>query len=801
MPQIGKALTSFRHGRFMAMFRMFRAPATSEAPADAAVAMRKRTRLLFWAVGAALLVGLAGLGQPAEDGLRNARNALRRHAPSGDIVLVAIDDRSLLGIDTWPWPRRYHARIADKLREAGAHGIFYDIDFSSKSGPDDAVFAEALARWRGRATLATQVVRNGEDRPTTLVPIPELEDVTKKAGINVDFDYRGAVWKVPYVFESGGRQVPSMAAAIAGVLNRSAKNFPLDYAINVKAIPVLSAIDVLDGRTSIDVAGKDILIGTMSTQIGDYFLLPSAGRLPGVLLHALGAETLKSGIPSSWGWSPALLLAIAASVSALWARRLRVSLGIAGGALVALIILPVLLEARLIFVDVVPGLLLVLAVTASLLISRVRKNYRARGKTDAVSGLPNLAALREQADGGVLIAARIGNWSELAAALSVEDEAAVVEQIKHRLALGGSQSALYQGDEGVFAWFAPADGVASASDHLEALHGFFRSPLNVRGRTIDARISFGMDGGHDRSIANRLAGALLAADEAAAEGLRWKTFDTATLADASWKLSLLGQLDQAVDNGELWVAYQAKLDLKTGVICGAEALVRWTHPTKGAIAPLDFILVAEQHDRIERLTRFVLEEAVRAAAEINRAGLPFGVAVNLSTRMMAVPGFPRTVADLLARHGLRPGQLTLEVTETAAMGSGGGNLRTLHALCGMGVIVSIDDYGTGLSTLEYLKKIPSNEIKIDQGFVANVTRNRSDRLMVHSTIELVHSLGQSVVAEGVEDQATLELLAEMGCDYAQGFWIGRPVPLHEFARTMLAQQHKFALSSVKVLQG
>jgi EAL domain-containing protein (putative c-di-GMP-specific phosphodiesterase class I) len=142
------------------------------------------------------------------------------------------------------------------------------------------------------------------------------------------------------------------------------------------------------------------------------------------------------------------------------------------------------------------------------------------------------------------------------------------------------------------------------------------------------------------------------------------------------------------------------------------------------------------------------------------------------------------VNDLLTSHGLAAHHLTLEVTETAAMGSAGTNLETLVALRKLGVCISIDDYGTGLSTLEYLKKIPATEIKIDQSFVTAVTRSHSDRLMVHSTIQLVHSLGHVVVAEGVETHATLDALRSMGCDFAQGFLIGRPVTLDAIANSL-----------------
>jgi EAL domain-containing protein (putative c-di-GMP-specific phosphodiesterase class I) len=288
--------------------------------------------------------------------------------------------------------------------------------------------------------------------------------------------------------------------------------------------------------------------------------------------------------------------------------------------------------------------------------------------------------------------------------------------------------------------------------------------------------------GSDRSLANRLGSALVAADEAASDGLRWKEYDPAKLKDAAWRLSLLSQLDAAIEAGDLWVAYQPKLDLPTQTIVGAEALVRWTHPEKGPISPMEFILAAEQSDRIEKLTVFVLERAIGAAAVVNSRGMDFQVSVNLSARLIDHPDLVAIITDLLQKHRLAPNRLTLEITETAALSSGGTGLDALLELRFMGVEISIDDYGTGLSTLDYLKKIPATEIKIDKSFIQAIEKSRSDKLLVHSTIQLAHSLGQKVVAEGVEDHATLLALERMGCDLIQGYLIGRPMNFRALLR-------------------
>jgi EAL domain-containing protein (putative c-di-GMP-specific phosphodiesterase class I) len=321
-------------------------------------------------------------------------------------------------------------------------------------------------------------------------------------------------------------------------------------------------------------------------------------------------------------------------------------------------------------------------------------------------------------------------------------------------------------------------------NHIDALYSLFRNPVRVSGLTIDLAIAFGVEIGSGRSVGNRLGSALVAAEEAGHAGLKWKFHDPDSLQDASWKLSILSQLDSAIDKGEVWVAYQPKLDLATRQIIGAEALARWTHPEKGPIAATEFVAAAEQHDRIGKLTDFVLDKAVAAGASIARQGREFNIAVNLSARLLADRNFTLRLSALLARHGLDARHLTLELTETAAIIGSGEAVDMLARLRELGVNIAIDDYGTGLSTLDYLKKVPAGEIKIDQSFVKSMCDNRSDRLMVQSTIALAHSLGRKVVAEGVEEREVLEALTEMGCDIAQGYVIGRPMSLESLVKRL-----------------
>jgi EAL domain-containing protein (putative c-di-GMP-specific phosphodiesterase class I)/CHASE2 domain-containing sensor protein len=749
----------------------------------------KPWKLLLWPAIAGLLLGVLLLSD-LEDMLRAARNGLHWHKASGDIVLVKIDNESLHEVGGWPWPRRYHAELVDRLTSAGASRIFFDITFPGATNPrDDQRFADALER-SGRVVLAARA-RGGpraglED---SAMPHPLFAKHATIGAIDWQYNFQTAVSRIPYGMAWRGQIMPSFASLLAGRPATDTSGFIADYSIDPQSIPTASASDVLDNKVAPALfRGKKVIIGTASEGLGDQYFVPGTGKMGGAYVHVIAAETLRSSNPVYVGWIPLYMLSLAAAYAAFRQRRNVHQVSILALSALLTFLAPAAFEARNIVFDVMPALIVLTTIAAIL----TWRQFRARGLVNEGSGLPNLNALRKSGDGRTqaIVAARILNYEEIVATLPPDQERKLVEQIVARLNIGSSNRTLYHGEGGIFAWFAGA--AEPVGNHLEALHALFRNPARAGGLPIDLTISFGVELGSGRSLANRLASALVAADEAAHQGLKWKYHDPESLQDASWKLSILSQLDEAIDRGEVWVAFQPKLDIATRRITGAEALARWTHPEKGPIAATEFVAAAEQHDRIGKLTDFVLEKAAAAAAQINRQGVDFEIAVNLSARLLTDKGFTLRLSALLARHGLAPRHLKLELTETAALADAGEGLDMINRLRALGVNIAIDDYGTGQSTLEYLKKIPASEIKIDQSFVKGIVDNRSDRLMVQSTIGLAHSLGRTVVAEGVEHRAILDVLVELGCDVAQGFAIGRPMSLESLARRVSAAARRTA---------
>jgi EAL domain-containing protein (putative c-di-GMP-specific phosphodiesterase class I) len=274
-------------------------------------------------------------------------------------------------------------------------------------------------------------------------------------------------------------------------------------------------------------------------------------------------------------------------------------------------------------------------------------------------------------------------------------------------------------------------------------------------------------------------------------------FNPVLYAHAAGNLSLMSEMLDAIASDRMEVHYQPKRDFKSGGIAGIEALVRWTHPEHGALRPDEFVPLAEETGRIAALTEWVLRRAVVDQRRLAELGYPLTVSINLSGRLIGNPDFTRTI---LAIAGGASGELILEVTETAIIHELAAAQHALAATRAAGVGVSIDDYGSGLSSLGYLKHIPCDELKIDKTFVLKLGEDRTDAILVASIVALAHSLGLKVVAEGVETEGALTRLSAMGCDQAQGYFIARPMPLGDLqsfleqSTILLDQRERWAIA-------
>jgi diguanylate cyclase (GGDEF)-like protein len=313
---------------------------------------------------------------------------------------------------------------------------------------------------------------------------------------------------------------------------------------------------------------------------------------------------------------------------------------------------------------------------------------------------------------------------------------------------------------------------------LERILAALEQPFQVDGLPLHVEASIGIARfpahGHDVDLLLQRADVAmyLAKETGAAHAIYAAALDRHDAAG----LTLLSELPRAIRNHELVLHYQPKLTLKSGELAGVEALVRWDHPTRGLIAPADFVPAAEKTGLIEALTRYVLDEALGQVARWESQGRHLNVAVNLSMRNLHDTGLPEQVARLLLKWQLPGSRLTVEITESSIVSDPVKSATVVGRLGELGLGIAVDDFGTGYTSLSYLARLAVTQLKIDRSFVENMQTHADDAAIVRSIITLGHDLGLELVAEGVETQATCDHLAELGCDTVQGYWVSRPLP-------------------------
>ena len=413
---------------------------------------------------------------------------------------------------------------------------------------------------------------------------------------------------------------------------------------------------------------------------------------------------------------------------------------------------------------------------------------------DSLTGLPNRLLLHErlartlverESRPVALLMLALDRFREVNNVLGHQNGDLIVRELAQRLGqvLGETDRlARLRGDG--FGVLLPDSDVPLARQVARKILTVLEQPFMVEGLPIEVGASIGIaaapDHGVEAEVLLRRADLAMQAAKRLGAGSHVYSPDCDPYDPSHF--ALLGELRRAIESDQLFLHYQPKVDLKTRSVAGAEALLRWRHPRRGLVPPDDFIPLAEQAGLIKPLTWWVLRRAMNQCRtwEQQRKGL--AVAVNLSARSLHDPQLIEQITELLGATGVDPKQLQLEVTESAVMSDPTRAVEILGSLTRQGVGVSIDDFGTGYSSLTYLRQLPVSELKIDKSFVIGMAGNGGqDKAIVRSTSELAHHLGLRVVAEGVENDRTLELLDSYGCDQAQGYFIARPMPPEDVA--------------------
>ena len=405
---------------------------------------------------------------------------------------------------------------------------------------------------------------------------------------------------------------------------------------------------------------------------------------------------------------------------------------------------------------------------------------------DAETDLPNRRSLEEMisrmgaSSRGRLVVAALGvdRFSHVRGAIGHGLAAALIAEIGHRLKTLQPDLPVARLSTDVLGLSFLAENADAARSLAAQLLAELEAPLNLGDNTIDVSLTIGLaaQGRDDELVGSIVERAAIALDQARAARLKTAAFDPELYGDPSSNLSLMSEMRAGLADGQMLLHHQPKLDLRAGKVTGVEVLIRWRHPNRGLIAPDHFIPMAEETGHIGALTEWVLARALEEQGLMRHHGHELAISVNLSGRLLGDAGFAGRALEMVRGA---PGALCFEITETAVIDNPAIALRTIERFKAAGIGISIDDYGTGLSSLAYLKQIQADELKIDKAFVLKMDESQRDALLVRSTIDLAHSLGLKVTAEGVETPTALSLLAGMGCDLAQGYLVARPMPLKE----------------------
>lgn len=715
-------------------------------------------------------------------------------------MVVEIDSRSVEAARQWPWPRERFARALSNLRAAGAELVAFDVDFSARSdAQNDSALAAAIGLDPTTVVLPTFLQPGGLQENT---PLAFLSRDALIASVNLPIDQDGLARHYVRGFLHNEHYHQSLAALVAGAPYGETSRFLIDYGINLDSIDRLSFHDVYRGTFNPErVRGRHILIGATALELGDEFATPARPAVPGVFIHALAYESLVQGraLMEIAPWLS--LLAGLLTFALLWPRRETIDptrwIALQATALTLLIGGPLIIQTIApLSIDLSSALiaqaLCFVATVQRELTHRAEELVRQReaylhqvALHDPETQLLNRRAMIERlqhefavADGRIVVAIAIGvdRFATLRSAIGYFNANQVITKLAERIVKQSGQNDVYHLSTSVLGFVTTAANRDEfMKTHAGAIHGI-ESAINIDGQDIDVALRVGVAlKGEDRENAEKLLeNAVIALDQARLQRQRYVLFDAASFPDPRVQLALTSDIARGIERDEFSLVYQAKVCARDGRPVGAEALVRWRHPTHGDIPPDRFIQVAEETGAIDDLTRWVIRQAVEGQKTLREGSLDVPLSVNISGRLLADADFSAYVVDALANAGA---DIYLEITETTIIGDPESAFESISAFRNSGAKISIDDYGAGLSSLSYLKQIAADELKLDKSLIADITTSSRDRLILKSTIDLAHSLGMSVVAEGVENEMARAVLVGLGCDTIQGYLISRPLPL------------------------
>jgi EAL domain-containing protein (putative c-di-GMP-specific phosphodiesterase class I)/CHASE2 domain-containing sensor protein len=742
------------------------------------------------AFAGAWLVFATGIGEGVERQARNLQSSVLEKRATGDLAIVEIDSASLQALEAWPWQREIYARLVTRLSQAGVELIAFDVDFSSPSTPgQDHLFARALAEASATVVLPTfkQRATWADGGYAESLPLEMFSRSAFLGSVNVHPDSQGRLDSYSYGTVTGGLPRPSLASLIAGASGEVDTQFAIDQSINPATIPAYSFSSVLEAPDDFlaQLRGKKVIVGATAIELGDRYTTSRHSVVPGVVIQALAAETLMHGTDfNNFGYIPSFVLTALLMLFV----GLRMKGRSNGLALATIAMVMGLVGLRMLVQSLKLGTFSNLAAFVFLglflLAGRALRTQNALRTTkfiDPASGLPNEAAFEAFVagrSGSQFIIGKVHDFGDLLEIVPYKGRRDMFENIARRLALVAQDERVYHLGGGYFAWSMDDGYRDGLDDYFQSILALFRSPVLVGSQRMT--VEFGFSIGRES-----IEGAKNVALRVARDGRQWSWHDGEMLSETEQKVELLADLETALECGDVWLAYQPKWDLARDRLDGVEALARWTHSERGDISAATFVPILEASGKIGTFTLHIIKSALIDLAEWHASDPDLHCSVNISAKLLTDARFVEKAILAVDEAPIENSCVVFEITESAALAEIEQSIEALERIKAAGIAISIDDYGTGQSTMSYLQRLPAAEIKIDQSFVRTIEHDSANRIMVGSTIQMAQALGLRVVGEGIEDQRCLDILKEFGCDVGQGWHISKPLTAADFVANWL----------------
>lgn len=737
----------------------------------------ERIRQIAIAAFCAFVLGAASVLSPLDVGIWNLEAKLAHRAPTQSIGLVGIRGKDAND------PEVLAAAISS-LDKAGANRLFIDVaNPAAFNATEKSTLGSVLNRVQSDIILVERItdeVGGGSTTKNRLLGEFSADEIVSR---RLYTDVLGFVWKVEPYTTLDGRTMRDAAIALADS-SASPEAIHIDYAIDLSDIPRIDTGDDVPGIVETDfssMAGLDIVLSDEVDDYSEWTRIPGQGLAPVPYVTILAAESARADNVSFVPWYVALLLGfVALSLCVVpsrkkAARKLHYALLVAS-LLLAIIVIP--------FYAIIVEWSACVALVGLYGMFRSVSRYRRRHLLiDEQSGLPNLNALNrdlEQAADSLLVALRVESLERFTSLLPESGRKHLYHLLAQRLRIGQEGARVYAGSTKLIMMLLPDIGEKSYETHFSSLQQLMSQTLEIDGHRLDVQAVFGLDAPSERSAADRINSVISAVDEAdpvrrpvvLADPHRDK-------AEEEFSLSMHARLKRAIETGDIRTVYQPKFDLRTGAIVSAEALSRWTDPERGEVPPSIFVAQCEKAGRIGELTMHTLRSASHAANLLREtAHRDIPVAVNVSSLLLGSDRLLPLIRTFLRDTQTSPSLIILEFTETAKVSNFGRAREDMAELRRLGFTLSIDDFGVGENNLETLLELPFQELKIDRMFVGNPQDADKASAIIRTLTRLGESQGITIVAEGIEDRASIAALIAAGCFYGQGFALGKPMEIN-----------------------